>query len=134
MRPAAILETVLYAADIAAAQHFYGMVLGLEEHRSVEGRFAFFHCGDGMLLVFNPAFTSGQAGVEAPPAHGATGAGHVCFRATRAEQEDWISHLASHGVAVEKHMDWPGGGHSFYTRDPAGNSVEFAEATIWKLT
>ena len=30
-------------------------------------------------------------------------------------------------------MDWPGGGQSFYVRDPAGNSVEFAEARIWKL-
>ncbi len=133
MRASALLETVLYAEDIAAAQRFYGGVLGLEEYRAVAERFAFFRCGGQMLLVFNPTLTREQPGSDGPPPHGATGAGHVCFRATFAEQTEWMTHLALHDVAIEKVMQWPGGGQSIYVRDPDGNSVEFAEARIWNL-
>lgn len=132
MQAGPILETVLYADDIAAAQGFYGGVLGLDEYRSVPDRFSFYRCGGQMLLVFNPAFSRAQSG-DGPPAHGTDGAGHVCFRASRDEQEDWKSRFAARGVRIEKTMVWPGGGCSFYVRDPAGNSVEFAEAAIWKL-
>ncbi len=132
MRAGPLLETVLYADDIPAAQRFYGEVLGLETYRAMADRFAFFRCGAQMLLVFNPAFTRTQAG-DGPPAHGASGAGHVCFRASPAEQAAWKDQLAAHGIATERVMDWPGGGQSIYVRDPAGNSVEFAEARIWKL-
>ena len=86
----------------------------------------------GDIVYVNPAFTRTQAG-DGPPAHGASGAGHVCFRASPAEQAAWKEHLAVRGIATERVMDWPGGGQSFYVRDPAGNSVEFAEARIWKL-
>jgi len=34
-------------------------------------------------------------------------------------------------IAIEADFEWPGGGRSVYVRDPAGNSVEFAEARIW---
>ena len=131
MKAGPLLETVLYADDIAAAQRFYGGVLGLDLHRAVEGRFAFFRCGEQMLLIFNPAVTATQSLADGPPPHGAKGAGHVCFRASREEQAEWKAHLAAHGVAIEKEMTWPGGGHSLYFRDPAGNSVEFGEARIW---
>lgn len=134
MKAGPILETVLYADDITAARGFYGGVLGLEEHRVLADRFAFFRCGEQMLLVFNPAFTQGQSLAEGPPPHGASGAGHVCFRASAEEQQRWKADMARHGIAIEKEMTWPSGGHSFYVRDPAGNSVEFAEAKIWNLT
>jgi catechol 2,3-dioxygenase-like lactoylglutathione lyase family enzyme len=133
MRAGPILETVLYADDISAARRFYGEVLGLAEHRSLAERFVFYRCEDQMLLIFNPAFTHQQSGAEGPPPHGAHGPGHVCFRASAAAQALWKTHLAQHGIAVEKEMVWPGGGHSFYVRDPAGNSVEFAEEKIWNL-
>lgn len=133
MRAGPILETVLYAEDIAAAQHFYGKVLGLEEYRTLAGRFAFFRCGGRMLLVFNPDRSAAQDSADGPPRHGARGSGHVCFRADREEQERWERHLVSHGIAIERRMEWPGGGKSLYARDPAGNSVEFAEPRIWGI-
>jgi catechol 2,3-dioxygenase-like lactoylglutathione lyase family enzyme len=36
------------------------------------------------------------------------------------------------GIAVEAEVTWPGGGRSLYFRDPAGNSLEIAEARIWE--
>ncbi len=39
-----ILETVLYAEDLAAARHFYGEVLGLPVYQEVDKRLVFFRC------------------------------------------------------------------------------------------
>lgn len=133
MQAGAVLETVLYADDIIATKHFYGTVLGLKLHKELPGRFAFFRCGEQMLLFFNARFTEQQSTADGPPPHGAHGPGHVCFRATRPELELWQGHFTMNGIAVEKVIDWPGGGRSIYVRDPAGNSVEFAEAAIWGL-
>ena len=54
MRPEAILESALYAADLDAARAFYGGFLGLEEIGHQPGRHVFFRVGAGILLVFNP--------------------------------------------------------------------------------
>lgn len=133
MRVTSVLETVLYADDIAAAKTFYGDVLGLPLQSERPGRFAFYRCGEQMVLLFNPDFTETQSAGEGPPPHGGRGCGHVCFRASRPELEQWAEHFSKNLVAVEKVIDWPGGGRSLYVRDPAGNSVEFAEAAIWGL-
>jgi catechol 2,3-dioxygenase-like lactoylglutathione lyase family enzyme len=66
------------------------------------------------------------------PPHGAAGPGHVCFRATAAEIEAWRQHLVAKGIAIESDFVWPDGGRSLYFRDPAGNSLEFAEPRIWE--
>ncbi len=130
MRAGPILETVLYAGDIAAARDFYAGALGLDVYSEVPGRFVFFRLGGQMLLIFNPGVTSVQDHDQGPPPHGTQGAGHVCFRATAAELAEWRKHLQAHGIAIERELDWPKGGHSIYFRDPAGNSVEFAEGSI----
>lgn len=135
MQPKAILETVLYADDIDAAERFYGDVLGLDVHWKLDGHTVIFRCGAQMLLVFNPDVTEAQDGKSDPPVppHGARGAGHVCFRATRAEIDQWRERLMSKGVGIEAEFEWPRGGYSLYFRDPAGNSVEFAEPAIWGM-
>jgi non-canonical purine NTP pyrophosphatase (RdgB/HAM1 family) len=134
MKARAILETIVYGEDIAALRRFYEGVIGLRVRRELEDQFVFFHCGEGMLLVFNPVHSAvkPKSFTSAPP-HGAKGAGHVCFAATSEELDRWRKHLASHGIAIEADFEWPGGGHSIYCRDPAGNSVEFAEPKIWGL-
>lgn len=134
MKAGAILETIIYGEDIKALRHFYETVLGLKVRRELEGQFVFLHCGEGMLLVFNPCASEvkPKSFTSAPP-HGAHGPGHVCFSATAAELDTWRKHLKGHGVAIEADFEWPGGGHSIYCRDPAGNSVEFAEPRIWGL-
>ena len=134
MRPNAILETVLYAEDLHAARAFYAEALGLECVQEEKNRHVFFRCGGQMLLIFNPQETrkQRQGGLPVPP-HGALGNGHVCFNATASELEDWRRHFAKRKIAIEADFEWPGGGRSIYIRDPAGNSVEFAEARIWGL-
>lgn len=133
MRAARILETVLYARDIAAARAFYEGVLGLTVYDEVKDRFVFFKFEGQMLLIFNPDLTARQQAAKAPPPHGASGAGHLCFRGTYTELESWERHLTSHGVAIERTIDWPDGGRSVYFRDPAGNSLEFADGAIWEF-
>lgn len=134
--PRQILETVLYAGDLVAEECFYRDVLGFELYAKQEGRQLFYRVGGQMLLIFNPAATvrAPSTGARLPvPAHGATGSGHVCFRAAAAEIEAWRKQLKTCGIAIEADFEWPGGGRSIYFRDPAGNSLEFAEARIWGL-
>ena len=134
MQPAGILESVLYAADLVATEAFYRDVLGLEPFTKVEDRHLFYRCGEQVFLIFNPAATrvASTAGIPVPT-HGASGEGHICFRATGDEIERWRSHLAAKGIEIEMDFEWPQGGRSIYFRDPAGNSLEFAEPRIWGL-
>lgn len=136
MSPAGILETVLYAKDLAATQIFYRDVLNLEPFASVAGRHLFYRCGNQVLLVFNPDATRVPPAADALPVppHGAMGPGHICFRASADEIGAWRGKLTAAGVAIEADFEWPGGGRSIYFRDPAGNCLEFAEPKIWKLT
>src|SRR5262249_52903971 len=135
MIPAGILETALYARDLASAERFYRDVLGLEPFAKVAGRHVFYRCGNQVLLIFNPDATQEPpvAGALPVPPHGCTGATHVCFRASAEEIAAWRKQLQAKGVAIEADFAWPGGGRSIYFRDPAGNSLEFAEPRIWNL-
>lgn len=128
--PRRILETVLYARDLEAAEAFYAGVLGLRVHARAPGRFVFFRLEDQMLLVFDPE--ASRTNRDVPP-HGCSGPGHVCFAVAEAELDAWRAHLERRGIAVEHEHRWPRGGRSLYVRDPAGNSVEFASPRIWGL-
>jgi catechol 2,3-dioxygenase-like lactoylglutathione lyase family enzyme len=140
MTAAAILESALYVDDLDTAEVFYGEILGLTRITKADGRHVFFRCGEGVLLLFNAAATEvpppADARLPVPP-HGAHGPGHLCFRASSREIEAWKQRLESKGIAIEADFEWPpfgkgsGGGRSIYFRDPAGNSLEFAEPTIW---
>ena len=135
MKPAGILETVLYAGDLGAAEEFYRDVLGLEPFATVPGRHLFYRCGDQVLLIFKPEATRvpPAAGALPVPPHGAAGQGHICFRATAAELDAWVRRLAAKAIAIEADFEWPRGGRSIYFRDPAGNCLEIAEPRIWGL-
>ena len=131
MRIARVLETCLYADDLSAGEQFYNKVLGLEIYSRVEGRHVFFRCGDAMFLLFNSAATERVTG-PVPP-HGAHGQGHVAFATRQSEMPIWREHLERSGIVIESEVVWPSGGQSLYIRDPAGNSVELASPSIWKL-
>jgi catechol 2,3-dioxygenase-like lactoylglutathione lyase family enzyme len=135
MIPTGILETVLYAKDLAAAEAFYRDVLDLAPFARVETRHLFYRCGNQVLLIFNPDATKvpPAPGALPVPPHGMDGEGHVCFRASAAEIEVWRAMLVAKGIVIEADFEWPGGGRSIYFRDPAGNCLEFAEPRIWKL-
>ena len=136
MTPTGILETILYAHDLDAAERFYRDVLGMEPATKVVGRHVFYRCGGQMLLMFNPDVTCKAQNLDGQsiPSHGAIGPGHLCFRATASEVDAWKARLQQHGVAIESEYIWPNGGRSIYFRDPAGNCLEFAEPRIWGLS
>jgi catechol 2,3-dioxygenase-like lactoylglutathione lyase family enzyme len=136
MQIAGILETCLYAPDLAEAERFYTNVLGLKLISHEPERHVFFRCGHGVLLIFNPVRTSTDqttVGGAIIPLHGTTGPGHVAFRVEEHELDAWRERLQQSDVAIESEVAWPGGGRSIYFRDPAGNSLEFAIASIWGL-
>lgn len=131
--PRSILETALYVDDLEVAADFYGRVMGLDEELRVPGRHVFFRVGGTILLLFDPSVTQdGSSNPALPvPAHGATGAGHLCFGATRADIAAWRLRLEAAGHPVEADFDWPNGARSIYFRDPSGNSIEIAEPRLW---
>lgn len=131
-----ILEASVYVDDLDRAEAFYGGLLGLEKITRLDGRHVFFRCGEGVLLAFIAA-----ASREPPPPpdalpvppHGADGPGHVCFAVAARDIDPLLQRLAAEGVAVESDFHWPHGPRSVYVRDPFGNSIEFAEPTLWDL-
>lgn len=136
MRTAGILESCLYADDLAAVEQFYKDVIGLEVIAREQGRHVFFRCGESVLLIFSPERTSTEqswVGGAPIPLHGARGAGHLAFRISEEELPDWREHLAKCGVEIESEVSWPRGGQSIYIRDPVGNSIELASPSIWSL-
>jgi catechol 2,3-dioxygenase-like lactoylglutathione lyase family enzyme len=129
-----VLETAIYTGDLEAARQFYGGILGFEEVTARENTFVFFRCGGTMVLVFNPEQTKLQplASPALPiPGHGAAGAGHICFRASGERLGQWKEHLIANGIGIESEITWENGARSIYFRDPAGNSLEFAQPRLW---
>ncbi|MGC1427217.1 MAG: VOC family protein [Albidovulum sp.] len=128
------LETALYAADLTAAARFYGGILGLAEIARQDGRHVFYSLGQSVLLIFNPEATgtppSPEARFQVPP-HGSAGPGHFCFSVASHMLEAWRAHLLASDIAIEADFCWPNGARSIYVRDPAGNSIEFAEPALW---
>ena len=131
-----VLESGLYAENLEETAGFYADVLGLERIAQSEGRHVFFRAGDGVVLLFRPSATRQPpppgARVPVPP-HGVQGQGHLCFAGTGDEIERWRGRLSAAGVEIEADFEWPQGGRSIYFRDPAGNSLEFAEPRIWGI-
>lgn len=129
------MESVIYAADLDAAERFYRRVFGLEPFQRVEGRHVFYRLGGQVMLIFNPEATMAppRPGRLPIPAHGARGQCHICFKATAEEMPRWRERLGQLGVAIEADFEWPNGGRSLYLRDPAGNSIELAEPRIWGI-
>lgn len=130
-----ILETALYADDLDAAEVFYSEVIGLERISRSGNRHVFFRCGDGVLLIFDPAATEQptEPGQVPVPPHGTRGPGHVCFRVAGENLDVVVDHLSATGVETEADFRWPNGARSIYFRDPAGNSLECAEPGLWTL-
>jgi catechol 2,3-dioxygenase-like lactoylglutathione lyase family enzyme len=124
-----VVESVVYAGDLTAAEAFYGGVLGLPVVGREPDRQVFFRVGPAsMLLVFDPATT--LRGGTFPP-HGASGPGHVALGVRPEALDAWRGHLAAHKIAIEQEYTWPRGGQSLYFRDPAGNLVELVTPGVW---
>ena len=122
---AGILETVLYCTTetAEAIHHFYSDTLGLRRISEWGYRL-----GSQILLLFNADETRDQ---EWPPAHGASGKGHMCFTVSPSGYEDWKKFLEGQGVVITEEIDWSRGVMSFYFEDPAGNVLEISNGDMW---
>ncbi|MES2308184.1 MAG: VOC family protein [Verrucomicrobiota bacterium] len=132
MKLGRILETVLYAEDLAAAEKFYIQVLGLDLVEKMEGRHLFFRYHSGMFLIFNPFAT--EKSPSELPLHGSHGIGHVAWAISLDELPYWRETLNTSHVPIVKETSWGNGSHSIYFHDPAGNSLEFATPSVWGMT
>ncbi|MGP3696664.1 VOC family protein [Rhodobacter sp. NSM] len=127
------LESALYTDDLAAAEAFYGGLIGLPVLTRAGDRHIFFRVGEGVLLVFNRCETvkpSNNTALPVPP-HGTSGQGHYCFAVPPETLDLWRQRMEGAGVEIEADFHWPNGARSVYVRDPAGNSIEFADPAIW---
>ena len=97
-----VLEAAVYVDDLDRADAFYGGILGLDEIGRQDGRHIFFRCGATIVLVFRAAETRKQAppGALPIPAHGATGAGHLCFAVDGPLLDGWRKRLEDAGVGI----------------------------------
>lgn len=133
--PHGVLETSLYISDLDRAVKFYREVLGLRLINDAYfdgGRGAALQVGTGpsVLLLFRADLTM-QGGMLL--AHGTTGAGHAAFRIEPVEIPAWRERLRAHGVEIEQEFAFGNNPPSIYFRDPDGNVLELAVATIWAL-
>ena len=126
-----IHETILYADDIDSAEAFYRDVLGLRRVSGNPGESVAFRLPayDSVLLIFRPGYAATPG--RNVPTHGCTGPGHVAFRVAEGTLDKWLDRLAASDVSIELDRTWERGGRSVYVRDPAGNSVELVDGTIW---
>lgn len=135
LQPHGVLETSLYVTDLNRAVGFYRRVLGLRliaDQYFPGGRGAALQVGNGpsVLLLFVAEITKKPGDL---PMHGTTGAGHAAFRIETTEMAAWRERLRECGVPIEKEFAFGNNPPSIYFRDPDGNSLELAVATIWAL-
>ncbi|MGH9714531.1 MAG: VOC family protein [Candidatus Acidiferrales bacterium] len=133
--PHGVLETSLYISDLDRAVKFYREVLGLRLINDAYfdgGRGAALQVGSGpsVLLLFRAELTK-QGGMLLP--HGTTGAGHVAFQIEADEIPAWRERLRTHGVEIAQEFAFGDNPPSIYFRDPDGNVLELAVASIWAL-
>ena len=124
-----ILETVLYAVEMDAAEKFYSDVLELPLLTKEPGRSLAYMVGVDMLLIFYAPESLKKTNL---PAHGASGPGHVAFEIDENEYETWKEHLTGSKVVIEKEVTWKSSARSLYFRDPSGNVLEIATPGVWK--
>jgi catechol 2,3-dioxygenase-like lactoylglutathione lyase family enzyme len=130
-----VLETSLYISDLDRAVAFYRDVLGLrlindEYFPDQRGAALQVGVGPSVLLLFRAETT--MKGGALPP-HGAAGAGHAAFRVEPHEIDLWRERLQQSGVTIEREFTFGDNPPSIYFRDPDGNSLEIAVASIWAL-
>lgn len=131
------LETALYVDDLETAKTFWRDIIGLTPVTESPGRHAFFRVTDQppqMLLLFRAESTeippACDAKFPAPP-HGAHGPGHFCLAVPGDKIEDWKQYLIAQKIEIEADFYWPNHVRSIYFRDPAGNSIEISESSLW---
>ena len=129
-----VLETALYAEDLASSCAFYE---GLLEMRRLFGddRLVALDAGRrSVLLLFRRGTTLDTVrmpGGTIPP-HDGSGPVHVALAVSRSALAEIEARLGRAAIAIEGRTHWPRGGESIYVRDPDDHLVEFATPGLWE--
>jgi len=126
----AVLETTLYVADVARAVAFYRDIVGLRLMDEFSERGAGMQAGPSVVLLFRADLS---LAMDDLPRHGTSGPGHVAFRVHPHEIPRWREHLRGRGVPILREKVFGDNPPSLYFRDPDGNVIEIAVASIWAM-
>ena len=128
-----VLETAVYADDLARAHRFYGDLLRLERVLDTPRMMTYAVAPAQVLLVFRRGMTRGDT--ETPggivPGHHSEGPAHFAFAIAAAAYDAWRAFLLTQGVRITSEVAWPKGGRSLYFNDPDGNVLEMATPGLW---
>ena len=128
-----ILETAIYADDLARTTQFYRKVFGFSALVDTP-RLCALDAGErSVLLIFQRGATVDGLKTETGwiPPHDSSGPAHFAFAIESEDLESWISHLESNRVEIESRVTWDRGGTSLYFRDPDNHSVEIVTRGTW---
>jgi glyoxylase I family protein len=106
---------VFYAEVLGCVPGYSYPALGMEQ----------IWCGSSLIVLWDITHPGATSAV--PPVSGGRNVDHLCIATTPFAPEAMRQHLASHGVTVEReavHGGARGMGHSFYIKDPFGNTLE----------
>ena len=119
-------HVVFLVADMPLAMTFYADVLGCVPGYTYPGLgMEQVWCGSALIVLWD--VTHPGAAPAIPPVTGGRNVDHVCIATSPFDPAAMRSHLAAHGVEIEReatHGGARGMGHSFYIRDPFGNKLE----------
>jgi len=130
---AGVLETSLYARDLALTAAFYRNLFGFKILVDSPRLVAFEVAARQVLLVFQAGAT--QEDIKDArgeiPGHDGRGRLHLAFSIASDALDAWRARLAEKAVAIAGEYCWPRGGSSLYFRDPDGALVELATPGLW---
>ena len=119
-------HVVFLVDDMEKALAFYRDVLGCAPGYSYPAM-GMEQVWAGAALIVLWDTTHPGAARAVPPVAGGRNVDHVCIATGPFDAVEMRDHLARHGVAIDReatHGGARGMGHSFYLRDPFGNTLE----------
>ena len=127
-----LLETALYADDVARTAAFYQQLLGRAPMLQSDRLVAFDAGQATVLLIFHRGHAQALPTAGGlVPGHDGAGPVHIAFAIDQSDLTLWESRLESLGIPLESRVTWDSGGISLYFRDPDGRSVELATPGLW---
>ena len=128
-----LLETSLYAGDLARTAAFYRDLFGFRVLVDSPRLVAFEVAARNVLLVFQAGATEDDVfdARGTIPGHDGRGRIHLALSIAAADCEAWRRRLGERNIAIAGEYCWPRGGRSLYFRDPDGALVELATPGLW---
>jgi len=128
-----LVESSLYAKDLAVTSRFYAEVLGLQAMLTTPRLVAFDAGNRSVLLLFQEGATAEDLPTDEGliPGHDGKGRLHLALGVRPAALSEWRERLEQHGVAIISETHWRRGGTSLYFHDPDGHVVELATPGLW---